>query len=77
MRSFIKYSFTHNYNPASAFCNQRIATPELFDCLFIYPSGVPLAKFYVELSFNKNGNNGYISLFIDTTASDFSTRSLH
>ena len=76
MKNFLQYSFT-DYKSDSAFCNQRNGSPELFDCLFIYSHKVPSAKFYIELSFNKNGIKGYISIFIDTTATQFSARSLH
>ena len=52
MQSFIKASFHHGITP-TLYCSQR-AAPELdlFDCLLIYPSGVPNSDFKVDFSFD-------------------------
>ena len=77
MRQFMKYSFTNNAGPSQAYCNQRFGNGAFFDCIFLYPSGVPLMSFVVELSFEREGKSGYIAIPIDTNNSVFSLRSLN
>ena len=53
MQSFIKADFEHGIKP-TVYCSQR-DSPELdvFDCLLIYPSGVPNSDFEIDFSYDK------------------------
>jgi len=76
MTSFMKYKFQQGTEPSSAYCNQIPTDPNLFNCYFIYPSGVPLFEYSIGLSFNYKGETGRMDLFIDYKKSAFATRSL-
>jgi len=53
MKSFMKYEFKNQQTlPAAAYCLQNIAQKKIFQCLFIYPSGIPDNNFKVNFSFN-------------------------
>ena len=77
MRNFIRPEFSSGNEPTSAFCNQRSGMLEMFDCVFLYPSGVPLNPFTIELTYSKENKNGYISIPVDTSQSMFASRSLN
>jgi hypothetical protein len=65
MQSFLKATFTSQPRP-TVYCAQR-NTPNLdtFDCLLIYPSGVPNRKFNVDFSFNYQGRTGKRTVTVD------------
>ena len=67
-QNFIKASFPSGPKP-TVYCSQR-GSPNLdtFDCLLIYPSGVPNAIFNVDFSFSKNGVNGKATVQVDPFA---------
>ena len=67
-QKFIKTKFPSGPSP-TVYCSQR-TNPELntFDCLMIYPSGVPNSIFDVEFSFNHQGNRGSTTVKVDPFA---------
>ena len=76
MKQLFKYEFSNNALPTSAYCMQKPAKKELYDCIFLYASGVPNFKFNIDLSYSKDGLDGYLQVPIDTSQSMYSTRSL-
>lgn len=64
MSNFMKGKFTGCKSPA-LFCNQQSKTKNLFDCLLLFPSGVPNQSFTVEYSYNYEGKEGYTKIPID------------
>ena len=67
-QNFIKSSFPSGPKP-TVYCSQR-ESPNLdtFECLLIYPSGVPNAIFDVNFSYNKNGVQGSATVKVDPFA---------
>jgi hypothetical protein len=65
MENFIKSKFIDSITP-TVYCSQR-TSPEtnLFDCLLIYPSGVPNKKYYVDFSYDFQSKNGYLRVLVD------------
>jgi cysteine-rich repeat protein len=58
MQGFIQTSFPSGPKP-TVYCAQRNSPNlNLFDCLLIYPSGVPNARFDVNFSFSYQGRTG-------------------
>lgn len=76
MRSFIKYDFTSQAEPVSAFCLQDSLDKQIFQCLFLYPSGVPNFAFVINLSYERNGEFGSIGVTVDASQTAFALRSL-
>ena len=56
-------------SPPTVYCSQR-SHPELnmFDCLLIYPSGVPNSLFDIDFSFNYQGQRGSTVVKVDPFA---------
>lgn len=65
MQSFIKTSFASSAKKPTVYCAQRNQDLSLFDCLLIYPSGVPNNKFSVTFSFDYQGKKGNAIISID------------
>jgi hypothetical protein len=65
MQSFLKSDFPGGQKP-TVYCSQR-ASPNLdtFDCLMIFPSGVPNQLFKVNFSYNYNGKRGSATVNVD------------
>lgn len=65
MQNFIRISFLNTLRP-STYCVQE-NSPNLanFNCLFIYPSGLPNTKFNVFFSFNYTGYSANTTITID------------
>jgi hypothetical protein len=65
MQSFIQSSFPSGPKP-TVYCAQR-NSPNLniFDCLLIYPSGVPNSVFKVNFSYNYQGKSGSTSVSVN------------
>jgi len=58
MQGFIKATFPSGAKP-TVYCTQRNSPNlDVFDCLLIYPSGVPNSPFQVNFSFNFQGKSG-------------------
>jgi hypothetical protein len=58
MQNFIQSSFPNGPKP-TVYCAQRNSPNlNLFDCLLIYPSGVPNGQFQVNFSYNYQGKSG-------------------
>lgn len=74
MQNFMKSSFPSGPKP-TAYCSQR-ASPNLdtFDCLLIYPSGVPNNPFTVNFSFNYQGQSGSATVNVNPLAATNSRR---
>jgi cysteine-rich repeat protein len=68
MQAFIKSSFPSGTKP-TVYCAQR-NSPNLniFDCLLIYPSGVPNSQFQVDFSFNYQGKSGQATVRVNPLA---------
>jgi hypothetical protein len=67
---FIKSSFPGNSGPLpTVYCSQQ-GNPNLdtFDCLLIYPSGVPNTIFNINFSFNYQGQSGSTVVKVDPFA---------
>ena len=76
MTKFMKYKFTSGSEPSAAYCSQNVSNKAIFNCLFLYPSGVPNAVFVITLSYAKDGFSGYLDVPVDTSISPLSSRSL-
>lgn len=68
MQNFIKTEFASGPKP-TVYCSQR-NSPNLntFDCLMIYPSGVPNQIFDVNFSFNYQGQSGAATVSVNPFA---------
>lgn len=54
MSNFLKYEFVGEVTtrPASFYCNQGENSSRVFECLLLYPNGVPNQDFEVNFSYN-------------------------
>lgn len=68
MQNFIQTTFSAGPKP-TVFCNQR-NSPNLdtFDCLLIYPSGVPNASFEVNFAYNFQGKSASAKVKVNPLA---------
>lgn len=68
MQSFIQGNFSNTIKP-SIYCAQENA-PKLdrFDCLLIYPSGVPNSRFRIFFSYNYSGFSANTTVTVDPLA---------
>jgi hypothetical protein len=65
MQGFIQTTFPAGPKP-TVYCSQRNSPNlDLFDCLLIYPSGVPSKKFAVNFAYNYQGKSGSASISVD------------
>jgi hypothetical protein len=65
MQSFIQATFPSGVKP-TVYCAQRNSPAlDTFDCLLIYPSGVPNKKFAVNFSYNFQGRTGAATVNVD------------
>ena len=65
MQSFLKSSFAATVRKPTVYCAQRNLDFSLFDCLLIYPSGVPNNKLSVTFSYDYQGKKGSAIVTID------------
>lgn len=74
MQNFLKTSFPSGPKP-TVYCSQR-ASPNLdtFDCLLIYPSGVPNSPFTVNFSYNYQSQSGSTTVNVNPLATTNSRR---
>ena len=74
MQSFIKASFYGALQP-TVYCAQR-DSPELdlFDCLLIYPSGVPNSEFEVDFRYDFEGKRASNKITVDPFKATYNTR---
>ena len=72
----MNYRFSNNADPVSAFCLQDALDKRTFQCLFLYPSGIPNFTFVISLFFAKDGTNGFIDITVDPSRTSFALRSL-
>ena len=70
MQSFMQSSFPSGPKP-TVYCAQR-NSPNLniFDCLLIYPSGVPNSQFTANFSFNYQGKSGSTAVRVNPLAAN-------
>lgn len=68
MQNFITTNVVSGAKP-TVYCSQR-PNPnlDLFDCLMIYPSGVPNVNFSVNFSYNYQGKTGAVTVTVDPFA---------
>jgi hypothetical protein len=65
MQSFIQATFPTGRKP-TVYCAQRNSPAlDTFDCLLIYPSGVPNAAFKINFSYNYQGKSGSTTVNVD------------
>jgi hypothetical protein len=65
MQSFIQSNFSAGPKP-TVYCAQRNSPAlDTFDCLLIYPSGVPNKKFSINFSYNYQGKSGATTVNVD------------
>ena len=56
MKKFMQYDFPDaSTTPESAYCVQNVGRQQLFQCLLLYPSGVPNYEFNVNFSYDYQG----------------------
>ena len=73
-QNFIKTDFGSGRKP-TVYCSQRRSPHlNLFDCLLIYPSGVPNEIFNVNFSFRKDGVSGKTTVEVNPFAVNRSNR---
>lgn len=74
MQSFMQSSFASGPKP-TVYCAQR-NSPNLniFDCLLIYPSGVPNSPFSVNFSYNYQGQSGATTVKVNPIVASNSRR---
>ena len=65
MQSFVQVAFRSAPKP-TVYCQQE-ASPKLnlFDCLLIYPSGVPNSQFNVSFAYNYLGHAANTTVLVD------------
>ena len=69
MKSFIQLSFASNIKP-TVYCVQGPAPNlNLFNCLFVYPNGVPNNIFNVTFAYNYQGYSAKLTIQINPLAS--------
>ena len=74
MQGFLQATFPSGPKP-TVYCSQRNSPNlNLFDCLLIYPSGVPNKKFAVNFGYNYQGKSGSASINVDPLAASKSIR---
>jgi len=68
MQNFLKPSFPPGPKP-TVYCSQRVS-PNLdtFDCLMLFPSGVPNQNFTVNFSYNYKSRSGAATVNVDPFA---------
>lgn len=70
MQGFLQATFPSGPKP-TVYCSQRNSPNlDLFDCLLIYPSGVPNRKFVVNFAYNYQGKSGSASINVDPLAAN-------
>jgi hypothetical protein len=68
MQSFLTSSFSSAPKP-TVYCAQRNSPAlDTFDCLLIYPSGVPNKPFTVTFSYNFQGKTGTAAVYVNPLA---------
>jgi hypothetical protein len=76
MQSFIQSTFPSGPKP-TVYCAQRNSpTLNIFDCLLIYPSGVPNNQFQVNFSYNYQGKSGSTTVNVNPLTASNSKSSL-
>lgn len=74
MMQFIQTGFPNSFKP-SVYCMQRLAPSlDLFDCLLVYPSGVPNGKFTINFSYNYQGRAASTIVTVDPLSSILTAR---
>jgi hypothetical protein len=64
MQNFIQATYVNTLRPVT-YCVQKAAALNTFDCLLIYPSGIPNTKFNVRFSFDYQGKAANLTVTID------------
>jgi len=76
MQNFMKAKFI-GCNPPTLFCSQKtVPAKNLFDCLLIFPSGVPNKQFSIDFSYSYNGNSGLTTVAVDPIQAQLSQSNL-
>jgi hypothetical protein len=75
MQNFIQTTFESIAKP-TVFCNQR-NSPNLdtFDCLLIYPSGIPNSSFDVSFAYNFQGKSASTTVKVSPLAGNSGRKS--
>lgn len=65
MKNFLQVKF-ENCPPPTVYCSQKPPpNKQLFDCLMLFPSGVPNTSFKAIFSYDYQGKTGFNNLAID------------
>lgn len=76
MKNFIKYEFPNKQaEPTASYCMQ-MSSLTLFQCLFLYPSGLPNYLYYINFSYSRDGREGFLQIAVDALESPIVSRSL-
>ncbi len=75
MRTFMKSRFT-GCPPPTVFCAQQANKKNLFDCLLLFPSGIPNKSFTVHFSYNYQSKSGNCSVLVDPLKSQIDKSTL-
>jgi hypothetical protein len=74
MQSFMQSSFPSGPKP-TVYCAQRNSPSlNMFDCLLIYPSGVPNSIFTINFSYNYQGSSGATTVRVNPLTASNSMR---
>lgn len=65
MKQFIKPQFTNSYKPTVYCLQEGSPNLNLFDCLMIYPNGVPNNLFKIIFSYNYQGHSANTTISVD------------
>jgi hypothetical protein len=69
MQNFIQATFPAGVKP-TVYCSQRNSPNlDMFDCLLIYPSGVPNKQFSVDFSYNFQAKSASTSVRVNPLVS--------
>lgn len=74
MQNFLSSSFVSTFKPTTYCAQRKSPNLNLFDCLLIYPSGIPNNRFNVIFSFNYTGLSANTTVVIDPVFSQPSSR---
>jgi hypothetical protein len=76
MQNFIKKEFsTDQSKPAAVYCNQNESNLKIFECLMLYPPGVPNANFEVKFWY-ADENNAKCELKVQVNPLEIANRSI-
>ena len=59
MQTFLTFKYiTKTITPGTVYCQQDIMSLNRFNCLIIFPNGIPMVDFIMTFSYNYTNNTG-------------------